>query len=183
MILNEETYYLAGRTVTLRSANVNEADMLVTVYKQILDETEFLSMYPDECTLDVEGEKSYIEKYNNSDDKIFILAFVDDKYAGNCSFDCKSGSRRTKHRAGIGIALLQEFTGFGLGKLMLTRLLELIKDSGCEQAELNVYANNDRALRLYRKLGFIECSRIPDAYKLDNGECVDGIHMYLKFNN
>lgn len=48
---------------------------------------------------------------------LLILAFVDGEHAGNCSFECKAGSRRASHRAGIGIALLQKYIGFGLGRL------------------------------------------------------------------
>ncbi len=110
---------------------------------------------------------------------MLILAFVDGEYAGNCSFDGRTGSRREKHRAEIGIALLQKFTGFGLGKLMLERLIQRIKELGFEQAELNVVDGNKRAIRLYKSLGFRECGRIPNANKYDDGTYSDDIMMVL----
>lgn len=47
------------------------------------------------------------------------LDTIDGEYAGNCSFESKSGSRRVSHRAGIGIALYQKYTGLGLGRIIL----------------------------------------------------------------
>lgn len=80
-----------------------------------------------------------------------------------------SGNRHRKHRAGIGIALYQKYTGFGLGRLMLNCLLKEIETAGYEQAELTVVEGNDRAYRLYQSLGFNECGRIPHANKYDDG--------------
>ena len=87
------------------------------------------------------------------------------------------GSRRAKHRAGIGIALFQKYTNFGLGKLMLNFLLDQIKEQGYEQAELTVVAGNDRAYHVYQKSGFKECGRIPNANKYDDGTYSDDILM------
>ena len=106
-----------------------------------------------------------------------ILAFVDGEYAGNCSFEGKTCSRRAKHRAGIGIALFQKYTGFGLGRLLLEILLRKIKAQGYEQAELTVVEGNDRAYHLYESLGFKECGRIPNANKYDDGTYSDDILM------
>ncbi|MBO4501295.1 MAG: GNAT family N-acetyltransferase, partial [Clostridia bacterium] len=101
------------------------------------------------------------------------------EYAGNCSFDGRTVSRRVKHRAEIGIALFQKYTGFGLGRLMLTELLKTIKEQGFEQAELTVVSGNDRAYRLYESLGFKECGRIPRANKYADGTYSDEIFMIL----
>jgi ribosomal protein S18 acetylase RimI-like enzyme len=113
---------------------------------------------------------------------MLIIAFYDGEYAGNCSFRGRSGSRRYKHRAGIGIALYQKFTGLGLGRLMLNVLLEEIRSHGFEQVELIVIGGNDRAKHLYESLGFREYGRLPDANRYDDGTSADDILMVLKFN-
>lgn len=110
-----------------------------------------------------------------------ILAFVDGEYAGSCSFESKAGSRRVSHRAGIGIALFQKYTGFGLGKLMLKRLLTEIKNLGFEQAELTVVGGNQKACHLYESLGFKECGRIPNANKYEDGTYDEDILMVMQF--
>ena len=180
MILKEETHLLNGKTVTLRSARKDEAQMLIDYLKTVSYETRFLLCEPDEIKFTIEDEEKYISEHNKSTKALLMLAFVDGEYAGNCSFEVRNVSQRQSHRAEIGIALYQKFTGLGIGKLMLTRLLEEMKHCGLEQAELSVYGNNEIGLHLYETLGFTECGRIPNAAKYSDGTYDDEILMTLK---
>ncbi len=179
MILDNEEYELNGKKIVFRSASEDDADMLINYLKTVTGETRFLMCESDEVKFTEEGEIKFIRKNNDSENALLILAFVDGEYAGNCSFAGKESSRREKHRAGIGIALFQKFTGFGLGRLMLKRLLQQIKEQGFEQAELTVVGGNDRAYHLYESLGFKECGRIPNANKYDDGTYSDDIIMVM----
>lgn len=181
MIFTEEIGMLDGKKILLRSARTDESQMLIDYLKTVTGETRYLMSEPDEINYTIEEEEKFIDERNQSKDALMMLAFVDGEYAGNCSFESKSGSRRTKHRAGIGIALFQKYTGFGLGKLMLKRLLTEIKNLGFEQAELTVVGNNEKAKRLYKSLGFKECGIIPNANKYDDGTYADDILMVLQF--
>lgn len=179
MIFTEEKYELNGKEILLRSAAPDEADMLIDYLKTVTGETRFLMCEPDEVKYTTEDEESFIKGHNESDNCLLILAFVNGEYAGNCSFEGKTSSRREKHRAGIGIALFQKYTGFGLGRLLLEVLLRKIKEQGYEQAELTVVSGNDRAYHLYESLGFRESGRIPKANKYDDGTYSDDIIMVM----
>ena len=181
MVLTEEKYELDGKEILLRSANENadDANMLIDYLKTVTGETRFLLCEPDEIKYTTEGEIGFIRAHNESENSLLILAFVDGDYAGNCSFERKTGSRREKHRAEIAIALFQKYTGFGLGRLLLEVLLRKIKEQGYEQAELTVVSGNDGAYHLYESLGFKECGRIPNANKYDDGTYNDDILMVL----
>ena len=181
MVLAEENYILDGKKIVLRSARLDEAQMLIDYLKTVTNETRFLMCESDEIAYTTKDEEQFIKKHNESKDSLVLLAFVDGEYAGNCSFESKAGSRRARHRAGIGIALFQKFTGFGLGKLMLKKLLEEIKRLEFEQAELTVVGGNKRAYHLYESLGFKECGRIPNANKYDAGTYAEDIIMVLQF--
>lgn len=181
MIFAEEIHILDGKKILLRSARTDESQMLIDYLKTVTGETRFLMSESDEINYTKEDEEKFINEHNESKDALLILAFVDGEYAGNCSFESKSGSRRTKHRVGIGIALFQKYTGFGLGKLMLNRLLTEIKNLGFEQAELTVVGNNEKAKQLYKSLGFKECGIISSANKYDDGTYADDILMVLQF--
>ncbi len=167
MILVDEKHELNGKTITFRGARAEDADMLINYLKTVSGETRFLMCEADEVNYTAEDEISFINGHNESEDAMLILAFVDGEYAGNCSFEGKTSSRRTKHRVGVGIALFQKFTGFGLGRLML------------EQAELTVVSGNDRAYHLYESMGFKECGRVPHANKYDDGTYSDDILMVM----
>ncbi len=179
MILVDEKHELNGKTITFRGARAEDADMLINYLKTVSGETRFLMCEADEVNYTAEDEISFINGHNESEDAMLILAFVDGEYAGNCSFEGKTSSRRTKHRVGVGIALFQKFTGFGLGRLMLELLLKKIKEQGFEQAELTVVSGNDRAYHLYESMGFKECGRVPHANKYDDGTYSDDILMVM----
>ena len=180
MILAEEKYILNDKEVMLRSARLDEAQMLIDYLKTVTGETRFLMCEPNEIEYTRSQEEQFIKSHNESKDALLILAFVDGEYAGNCSFESRSGSRRVSHRAGIGIALYQKYTGFGLGRIMLNVLLREIKKSGFSQAELTVVDNNKRARHLYESLGFTQCGRIPNANRYDDGAYSDDILMVLQ---
>ena len=181
MIFEEEKHSLGKRDIVLRSAHEDEADMLIDYLKTVCGETNFLLVNPDEVKYTTEDEIKFIKSHNESENELVMCAFVDGVYAGNCSFSSRGSSRRAKHRADIGIALFQKYTGFGLGRLMLERLIQKIKDCGYEQAELTVVSGNDKAYHLYESLGFKECGRMPNANKYDDGTYSDDIYMVLKF--
>lgn len=181
MIFSQEQYTLDGKKIALRSARLEEAQMLLDYLKTVTGETRFLMSEPDEIQFTLKDEEQFINDHNQSEHQLLLLAFVDGEYAGNCSFEGKAGSRRAGHRAGIGIALLQRFTGFGLGRLMLKRLLAEAKNHGFEQAELSVAGNNERARHLYESLGFKVYGTFPNANKYDDGTYADDIFMVLKF--
>lgn len=181
MIFKEEQYTLDGKKITLRSAGLDEAQMLLDYLQTVTGETRFLMCEPDEIQYSLKDEEQFIIDHNQSDNKLLMMAFVDGEFAGNCSFESETGSRRARHRAGKGIALYQKYTGFGLGKLILKRLLTEVRNLGFEQAELRVVGNNKRAYRLYESLGFKEYGMFPNANKYDDGTYTDDIFMVLKF--
>lgn len=181
MLYEERKYELGENVLVLRSATSDDTEMLRDYIKTVTGETRFLMCESDEIGISTEEELEFIEKHNNSEDGLLIIGFLNGEHVGNCSFEAFDESRRNRHRAGIGIALYQKFTGLGIGKVMLGALLEEIKSHGFEQTELTVISNNDRARHLYENFGFTECGRIPNANKYDDGTYADDILMYKQF--
>lgn len=180
MLTDDERLNLNGHEILLRNAKTEDARMLVDYLRTVCGETRFLMREADEVKLTVEQQIRFIEEHNKDSRRLLILAFVDGEYAGNCSYEAKSGSRRNLHRAGMGIALFQKYTGMGLGRVLMDRLIKYAKESGFEQMELTVVSGNERALRLYRNFGFAECGRIPDSNKYDDGTYSDDVLMIKK---
>ena len=181
MIFEEKRFTVNGKELVLRSATEDDAEMLLSYLKTVCGETRFLMYEEDEVNITLEGEKGFIRNHIETDDNVLIIGLYDGEYIGNCSFDRQGMSRRNHHRASIGIALFQKFTGLGLGRIMLTNLLEFIKAQGYEQVELIVIEGNDRARHLYESVGFKEYGRLPKANKYDDGTYADDILMVLQF--
>jgi RimJ/RimL family protein N-acetyltransferase len=67
----------------------------------------------------------------------------------------------------------------GIGTALLQTLIDWAEANPLiEKIGMAVFANNERAIRLYRKLGFVEEGRRPREMKLGPGWYVDDVLMY-----
>jgi L-amino acid N-acyltransferase YncA len=83
---------------------------------------------------------------------------------------CDAGPREMegfRHTVGLGMALLPEARGRGLGSRLLRKAIAHCRRQRIEKIELQVYASNRAARALYRKLGFRQEGRRVRARKLD----------------
>lgn len=135
---------------------------------------------PDEITLSIEQEQDFIKAKKDSENEILLIAEIEGKHIGNCSLMSVGGFRRYRHRCEIAIALYQEYCGLGIGKAMLEMLLDIAKQVGYEQAELEVIANNKSAIALYEKLGFQKYGTFPNNMKYADGSYGDAYWMMKK---
>ncbi len=63
---------------------------------------------------------------------------------------------RRRHAVSIGLSVIAPYQGMGIGDRMMAELLEHAEVRlGAERIELQVFADNDRAIRLYEKHGFV----------------------------
>ena len=169
-----------GSEVTLRNAEINDAEDLIKYLKITASETPYLIREPDEVTLSLEQEQDFIQKVMDSDRELMLVAIIDGKHIGNCSLMGIGEYRRYQHRCSVALALYQEYCGRGIGKVMLQTVLEIAKEIGYEQAELEVIADNKNAIALYENLGFEKYGHFPDNMKYENGKYADAYWMMKK---
>ncbi|MDO5436071.1 MAG: GNAT family N-acetyltransferase [Clostridia bacterium] len=182
MRIEPKRYDLNGHKLVFRSAEKEDAEMLLPYLKRVCGETRFLLREADECPeMTVEQEAAFIISHTESDRACLVLAELDGEYIGSASFDVAGKSRRNAHRADIGIALYLDYTGMGIGKKLFSLILDTIEKCGFESAELTVVEGNDRAIHMYRSFGFTETGRIPKANKYDDGTYADNILMIRFF--
>ena len=168
-----------GKELTLRSAEEKDALTMLDYLKKTSEETPFLIRYPEEVTLDLETEKKFLNGVIESEDSVWFTVFDEEKAVGNCSINCLSNRMKLKHRCSMGIALEQAYCGCGLGTMLIEKARNKARELGFEQMELGVFANNERAVALYRKMGFVECGRMPRAFRMKDGTYIDEINMVL----
>ena len=83
-----------------------------------------------------------------------------------------------RHCGTLGMGLLAGYRGRGIGTRMLRAALDRARVQGLERVELEVFASNDQAIGLYRKMGFaVEGTRARGA--LLRGEYFDVVGMAL----
>ncbi|MBQ2884644.1 MAG: GNAT family N-acetyltransferase, partial [Alphaproteobacteria bacterium] len=69
----------------------------------------------------------------------------------------------------VAIALYQEYCGCGIGKAMMQTVLDVAKNLGYEQAELEVISDNKNAIAMYESLGFEKYGTFPNNMKYPDG--------------
>lgn len=110
-------------------------------------------------------------------DTLIILSMFDKqsgRFIGNIDFD-----NITSDNAEIGIIINEEFQNNHYGLEALKRFIEYGFDElKLKEIYLGVYSNNDRAIHLYKKLGFITY-KVEEKVAIINGESVDTIYMKL----
>lgn len=181
MIYQRKEFVLKnGTKLILKSPEQSDAKMLLNQIVKTTSQTDYLLSTPNDFDEDISKEEEFISRFNDSNDYL-ICAYVDGIIVGNSSLKFLKHAK-DKHRAQVGIAIMKEYWGLGIGSTMFDEIIDIAKNtSGIEQIELDggVIAENKRAISLYTKKGFVKTGAIPHELKLNDGTYLDGFLMTL----
>ncbi len=141
------------------------------------------------CLNEVAQEKIYLEMVEAPpEDKVkafqrslvekngpVYYAVQEDKVFGWCDIFPNEDPRQS-HRGNLGMGILKEFRGMGIGAKLMDAVINHRNKCGLEKIELTVYHSNLAAIALYKKFGFEQEGLIKKYRKLD-GLYVDAILM------
>lgn len=143
-------------------------------------ETDYLLSYPDENSFDVIQESQFLKEKSESENEIEIVAIVDDVVVGTAGIEAIGSKYKVRHRAEFGISVAKEFWGLGIGQALTTACIECAGAAGYIQLELNVVADNERAVSMYKRAGFIEYGRNPKGFNSRMAGFQEVIYMRLE---
>ena len=95
-----------------------------------------------------------------------FVAVNDGRVVGWCDI-CRMDRPVYRHAGVLGMGILKEFRGRGLGRRLILAALERAREVGIERVELTVYVSNKRAIRLYTSVGFVREGVKRKGRKLD----------------
>lgn len=105
-----------------------------------------------------------------------LVAVLDGRVVGSIGLHREPWHRRI-HTASIGMAVHDAFAGRGVGSAMMAAVVDLAERWwNIKRLELNVYADNARAIALYERFGF-EREGLMRAYAWRDGAYVDSLAM------
>jgi RimJ/RimL family protein N-acetyltransferase len=170
-----------GLEVNIRQISENDAERVLCLINSIASERLHILMTPEDLRKmipDIEAEKNWIRDYQKSEN-FMLVAECRHKIIGCISV--KAGQMSLcRHVATLGLSVIEAYRGFGLGKTLSRFAIEWCqKEPAIEKLSLSVFADNTTAIRLYKKLDFIEEGRQVKAIKRSPGKYVDCIMMYL----
>ena len=166
-----------GDEFILRTPVKEDAEEILQFRRDIAGETKYLIRYPYEIENSVEKEEEIIKNYSKAEHIGMIAVFDGKKIIGLSSISPIGLSFKTRHRACMEISVRKAYWNLGLGSMLLDQIVYMAENIGYERLELSVFADNARALRLYKKKGFIDCGQIPQAFKTMDGHYHDEVLM------
>ena len=85
--------------------------------------------------------------------------------------------------ADFGISILREYWGQGIGAALTGACIDCAKEAGFWQLELEVVGDNENAVRLYKRYGFMEYGRNPRGFLTRDGRWQELVLMRLELED
>lgn len=166
-----------GKELIVRSAEIEDAEKELEMYKKQVAETPFLSRGADDIMPSKEGFEENYEYYLEDDRACTLVAIYENKLIGSGHIDYCANKKRSAHRCDIDLGILKEYWGLGIGGKIMQTLLDVAKNSKFEQVELSVASKNERAIKMYESFGFQKTGIIPRSLKYADGTYEDFVCM------
>lgn len=161
--------------MNIRMIRESDGEPFLLLSKSLDEETQFMMLEPGERTLTIEEQTQRIKNVLFQDNQMIFVAEHENQLVG--FLGAYGGNyRRNRHCAYIVIGIRQNFAGQGIGKGLFEALEKWAIGHGIHRLELTVMSHNERAIRLYRQMGFQTEGVKRDSLWV-NGKYVDEYYM------
>ncbi|MBM7632576.1 GNAT family N-acetyltransferase [Geomicrobium sediminis] len=163
--------------ITIRQAVVTDVVDIIRHKQVVLQENaSFMGRTAKEYQPTIEHELARIRKHQN-ETGIMLVAIHRDEVIGMLTFSRPSRPHYS-HNGMFGMSIQERYTNQGLGHKLLNELLIFANnDPAIEKVSLEVYAHNERAIALYKRLGFTVEGQKPRHRKESDGSYVEDVLM------
>ncbi len=176
-----------GREVSLRPVELSDAADMLVIDRLTTEDGRGMVRSPEDLPADVDTMREELRSWTSGAFKepwgCCFVAELGGRVVGYSEIK-RPKARLVSHVAFPAIAIHPEYQGLGLGQLLMEVLIDWApKESSIgpvRRLELYVRADNNRAIKLYEKLGFVlEAVRKDFILELD-GRFVDD-HIMVRF--
>ncbi len=169
-----------GTPLVVRYPKMSDAKALQSFINKLSKERTFLAIQGKHVSL--KEERDWLSrqlKGIRTDRTVMLSVFSDGKLIGNSDIGQRQGA--VVPEAVFGITIAKGFRDEGIGTLLMRLALKEAKRriKGMKIISLTVFANNPRAMDLYRRMGFKKFGILPGGI-LHRGKYVDHVFMYKK---
>ncbi|QED46282.1 GNAT family N-acetyltransferase [Cytobacillus dafuensis] len=162
----------------IRTVCLEDATAVLDLQREIVSEGEFFISVIEEYNKTLEQHQDWIRKIIENEREAILVAEMDSKVVGLIVFSSQN-LKRLSHTGSITMMIGKEHRNLGIGKLLLNELLTWAQQNPLiEKVSLGVFSTNQRAIALYKNMGFVEEGRKIKEFKLNDNEYIDDILMY-----
>ena len=159
----------------IREIRASDAENFLALSKELDEKTKFMLLEPGERTTTISEQEERIRQILTNNRETILVAEMNGRLVGYVA-GLGGSYKRNRHKADIVIGILVAYTGQGLGTRLLGALEQWARDQHLHKLELTVMGHNDRAINLYKKMGFVVEGVSVDSLLVD-GRYVDEFDM------
>jgi ribosomal protein S18 acetylase RimI-like enzyme len=155
LLVESESQLKDGLRVALRSPKPGDAASMLTFLRTLFHESwRNLNAPPDQFDSMAElDEAALLKRFADASSDFLFSAFLGERVVGNLGVNVLPGGL-CAHTAQLGMGVLREAQGRGLGEALLRRALDEAAQAGVWNVRLTVRVDNAPAVGLYEKVGF-----------------------------
>lgn len=169
-----------GKQACIRTRTLEDASKVQACVEAIFRDDRYFISTTEESKewLPFEKYKERTQLFNEHGQKLLLVVEADDMIVSVSNIEC-GPRKRNRHVAQIGISIRRDYRDIGLGTAIMNVMIDwATAHPEIEKLALGVMADNERAIRLYEKMGFIEEGRRVREIKYADGSYDDSICMY-----
>lgn len=164
--------------VVLREANAADYEPWRAAYAEVAAEGKWIG--GEVAPPDDEMRERFTRDVDDPSRLMLIMEVGSGAEAGNAGVVGGLGCHFVRSGVGhIGMQLLPDWRGQGLGGRLLVACIEWCREKGAHKVALEAWPHNQRAIDLYARHGFEVEGRLHRHYRRRNGELWDAVLMGL----
>ncbi|MFW9812683.1 MAG: GNAT family N-acetyltransferase [Candidatus Thorarchaeota archaeon] len=139
-----------GRLIKVRRAMKDDAPDFHEGFKSVVEEHMWFPTFTPNSH--VTDWAHWIERTDHNRE-ILLVARIDGKYAGHLSLQPEEW-QASQHVAKLGVIVKKESRGIGVGRALMLSGHEIAMKKAYTKIILSTFANNEKAIHLYKSLGY-----------------------------
>ncbi|GIW63570.1 MAG: N-acetyltransferase [Patescibacteria group bacterium] len=174
--------------VTIRYPRWQDLDKLLEYTNNLAQEDTYIAL--DNRAISRDEEIEYLSstfKAIEQGNKVLLIAELNNKIISVADIKRKSNFAKEKHIGILGISVSKDYRGLGLGKVMLSSVIKEASNviSGLKMIVLEVFSENEVAVNLYKRFGFVEFGRLKKGlyYKDSYIDCIKMVYYLSDESN
>lgn len=165
-----------GETALIRTTAREDAEAVIALQLQAARDGAITYAEEDELPSALPAMEDLLDTYARQPGCLHLVAEARGAIVGVVDL-ANGGRRRLAHTGQVSLLVARAWRGKGVGRGLMTALLDWAAEGPVERVSLWVLAGNEPAIALYTRLGFVVAGRLQDDVKLAEGRYLDSILM------
>jgi len=139
--------------LVIRPVDLEDARSIINLHQVIDAESDFMLFGKDERKMSVQSIRKKMGEWKKSKNSGMFVCILNGEFAGFLLL-LGGPSPRTYHRASLVIGVMKAYYGRSVGTSLMMKAESWAQEVGITRLELTVVETNERALSLYKKMGY-----------------------------